>query len=100
MAILTQRVASFEDEAIALSFDWDDATGIVVLGRCVNTSSRFGVHVIIQGTGTGAGARSWEATYPADSGTNAVSIPPGQQPQFPVVNGEVTGWRMRAEVLV
>jgi hypothetical protein len=102
MSIRTQRVCAFEDEAIVLSFDWDDATGDVVLARCVNASPRYAVHVVVSGTGTGAAGRSFERTLAAGSGLTEVSIPGGQRPRFPVgpdpFTGETTvlGWRMAA----
>ena len=103
MTIKTQRLVSFEDESIVLSFDWDDADGDVTLVRCVNTSPTYGVHVLIEGTGTGAGALSHEGTYAANSGTTEISIPPGQQPRYEVVPGPaeatVEGWIYQAETV-
>jgi len=104
MAVLTQRLCAFEDEAIVLSFDWDDTTGDIVSGRCVNDSTVFAVHVLIEGHGIGAAGRSFERTFAADSGLVEVSIPVGQRPRFPIIQPEpgefsVDGWAMRAELL-
>jgi len=106
MAIQTQRVVSFADETIVLSFDWDDTDGSVVLGRCVNTNWSLAVHIILEGKGTGAAGRGFEQTFAAQSGTTEVAIPLGQQPAYPLGtdprSGEptVTGWRMRAETVL
>ena len=109
MAIRTQRVCEFEG-SIVLSFDWDDATGQVTLVRCVNTSPRYDVHVLMQGTGTGQAGRSREGTFAANSGTTTVSIPGGQRPRYVVQavldeagqpTGELAlaGYFMRAETI-
>ena len=104
MAIRTQRVCAFEDEAIVLSLDWDDASGQVTLVRCVNTSPRYGVHVLVQGTGTGQAGRSREGTFAAGSGTTEISIPSGQRPRYPIAldpegsgQVEISGYDIRAE---
>lgn len=102
MAIRTQRLVGFANEAIVLSFDWDDATGNVTAVRCVNGTARS-VHVLVQGTGSGQAGRSREATF--GTGTTVINIPGGQQPRYPVTANpdtgtpEIAGYRMSAEIL-
>lgn len=85
MSIRTQRVASFDDDSVVLSFDWDDATGNVSAVRCVNNTQRT-AWVRIVGLGTGPSGRTREATF--NPGTTVVNIPGGQQPRYTVAQDE------------
>jgi|WetSurSiteA1Bulk_404760.scaffolds.fasta_scaffold61522_2 hypothetical protein len=102
--IRTQRLCSFRDESIVLSFDWDDVTGDVVAVRCVNVDTICDVHVTVQGSGTGRAGRGHEGTYAAGSGETLIAIPGGQRPRYPVAldspEGEpvIIGYRVWAEV--
>lgn len=82
MAIRTQRLVGYEDEAVVMSFDYDDVTGNVVAVRCVNGTTQS-AYAGIFGVGSGPAGRSREATF--GTGTTVINIPGGQQPRYPVV---------------
>ena len=88
MAIRTQRLVGFENEAVVLSFDYDDVSGNVVAVRCVNATGQQ-AYAGIFGTGSGQAGRSHEGTFPG--GTTVISIPGGQQPRYPVEVSPDTG---------
>lgn len=88
MAIRTQRICSFEDEAVVFSFDYDDTTGNVVAVRCVNNTGQQ-AYAGIFGTGSGPAGRSREATF--NPGTTVINIPGGQQPRYPTETNPDTG---------
>lgn len=102
MATRTARICAFEDESVVVSFDYDDATGDVLLLRVVNGSTAS-LFARIAGTGSGPAGRTREATF--GPGTTIINIPGGQRPRFqteiddlgqPTVGGYTTNVRFPA----
>jgi hypothetical protein len=88
MAIRTQRMVAFANEAVVFSFDYDDVTGNVVAVRCVNQTQQQ-AYAGIFGSGSGPAGRSREGTFGA--GTTVIAIPGGQQPRYPLAVNPDTG---------
>ena len=87
MAIRTHRPVSFADGAAYGEYDYDDATGEILVVRGVNTSD-LPMTISVRGSqdsGNQAKNVNYSNTFDANSGTTEFPIPQGQRKQFVLV---------------